>query len=202
MSDPLDELLSQQQSQYSPLLKSTFWSRNKKIIIPIGMILILLWILSMAYFFYWIPRIYTLTSSFDQFVNTGNGMAPTIVDRQTYSLDKNQLINRGDIVLFVAPPVANCPAGTGCEFLKRVIAIPGDSISIRQGVVYLNGVILPEPYVDPDILTVTGSWLEEREVQVQAGEYFVMGDNRPHSSDSRAYGPVRKDDIKGVVLLK
>jgi signal peptidase I len=99
---------------------------------------------------------------------------------------------RGDVVVFT-PPVSETD-----EFIKRVIALPGEKIVIEDGKVYLNGELLNEPYISESIRTANGAFLSEGvEFVIPEGEYFVLGDNRPHSSDSRAWGPVKKKAISG-----
>lgn len=99
---------------------------------------------------------------------------------------------RGDVVVFT-PPVSETD-----EFIKRVIALPGEKIVIEGGKVYVNGQLLKESYISENIRTQNGSFLSEGvEYTVPPGEYFVLGDNRPHSSDSRAWGPIKKKSISG-----
>jgi signal peptidase I len=99
---------------------------------------------------------------------------------------------RSDIVVFRPPIDANIP------FVKRVIAIAGDTVDIRDGRVVVNDVELSEPYV-------IGS-TQARSIRypyvVPAGSVFVMGDNRPVSGDSREWGAVRDEDIIGKVIIR
>ncbi|MDE2765136.1 MAG: signal peptidase I [Chloroflexota bacterium] len=92
---------------------------------------------------------------------------------------------RGDVVVFAYP---NDPSQA---FVKRVIGEPGDSVRFEDGVIYLNGVPLEEGYVE------YGSHETLAEITVGEGEYFVVGDNRPESSDSRAWGTVSREAIIG-----
>ena len=105
--------------------------------------------------------------------------------------------HRGDIVVFTAPAAARSDCGEGGTFVKRIIGLPGEVVSERNGFVYIDGKWLPEPYVDPhrrDALTKT--W-----PRVPAGKYFMMGDNRSASCDSRTWGPVPRNSLIGPVLL-
>jgi signal peptidase I len=103
----------------------------------------------------------------------------------------------GDVVVFVAPPDPTK------DYIKRVIGVPGDKVMIKDGNVYLNDKILNESaYLNSDVKTYEGAFLSEgQEVTVPADEYFVLGDNRPESSDSRTWGFVTKDEIIGQSML-
>jgi signal peptidase I len=100
-------------------------------------------------------------------------------------------IHRGDIVVFHPPPG---PGGLArpSDVVMRVVGLPGDIIGTRKGVVTINGQVLPEPYLAP--ATVTASITPQT---IPAGEYFVMGDNRSNSLDSRSYGPIPASSIIG-----
>ncbi|MBI4097662.1 MAG: signal peptidase I [Candidatus Levybacteria bacterium] len=99
----------------------------------------------------------------------------------------------GDVVVFKAP---NDPEK---DFIKRVIGVGGDQVSIRDGQVYLNGKLLDEnKYLKPSVKTYGGSFLKEGQaVSVPQGYFFVLGDNRSYSSDSREWGFVPKKNIIG-----
>lgn len=132
---------------------------------------------------------------------SGLSMFPNFHDKEYILTDKvsYKLGNpkRGDVVVFHAPPAANCPQGTGCDFIKRVIAVPGETIELRDHVYYVNGKALPEPYIPPENITNPGQFIEGRVVTMGPDDYFVTGDNRPHSSDSRVWGPITKEEIVG-----
>lgn len=99
----------------------------------------------------------------------------------------------GDVIVFKAP------LDPDKDYIKRVIGTPGDKVFIKNGSVYLNGKMLNESsYLDSSIKTYEGTFLKEnQEVVVSKEEYFVLGDNRPYSSDSREWGFVSKKDIIG-----
>ena len=104
--------------------------------------------------------------------------------------------SRGDVVVF-KPPFTNDD-----EFIKRIIALPGERVSIRDSKVYINGQPLAESYLSPTLITSSGSFLEEGvDFLVPQGKYVVLGDNRPHSSDSRTWGAITKKDITGKAWL-
>jgi signal peptidase I len=111
-------------------------------------------------------------------------------------------IRRGDIVVFKYPDEPER------DFIKRVIGLPGETLELRNKKVYINGQALDEPYVhflDPthDGQEVTS--FEQRErygpVRVPEGQYFVMGDNRDNSQDSRYWGFLPRANIKGKALM-
>lgn len=96
---------------------------------------------------------------------------------------------RGDVIVFRYP---NDPSR---DFIKRVIGVPGDTVSIQEGVVSVNGVPLEEPYIN----FATGG--DKEAVVVPPGNYFVLGDNRANSSDSRSWGFVPEENIIGKAMF-
>lgn len=99
----------------------------------------------------------------------------------------------GDVIVFKSPSDQNK------DFIKRIIAIQGDEIFIENGKVYLNGDLLEEEYLDPGMQTFGGAFLQEGiKKTVPNGYFFVMGDNRNDSSDSRTWGFVTRKNIKGI----
>lgn len=104
---------------------------------------------------------------------------------------------RGDVIVFKAP---HDPEK---EFIKRVIGLPGDSLFIQDGVVYVNNKKFDESsYLGSSVATYQGSFLKEKElITIKKDTYFVMGDNRIHSSDSREWGLVGLDSITGESLF-
>ncbi|HXE61941.1 MAG TPA: signal peptidase I [Bryobacteraceae bacterium] len=127
----------------------------------------------------------------------GTSMMPGLTDQERifvnkyeYRLGENN-IQRGDLVVF------HYPKDPRESYIKRVVGLPGDSVRILAGEVYVNGKKLDEPYVldayrDHDSM--------EREI-VPPGDYFVLGDHRNSSSDSRSWGFVARDEIYGKAVL-
>ncbi len=126
----------------------------------------------------------------------GQSMMPNFPDSEYLLTEKVSYYTRspirGDVVVFT-PPVTNLD-----EYIKRVVAIPGETIMIKGGSVYINNELLGEPYLDSSVYTQPGAFLTEgMEYQVPEGKYIVMGDNRANSSDSRYWGPIAKKAMSG-----
>lgn len=122
-----------------------------------------------------------------------------LTDKVSYRIGAPE---RGDVVVFHAPPAANCPTGTGCDFIKRILGVPGDQIEVKNNAIYLNGEKLDEDYIADDVPTEAGAFSRGKLIYLQPNEYFAVGDNRPHSSDSRAWGPITTDEIVGKVFFR
>lgn len=116
-----------------------------------------------------------------------------LTDKVTYRFNEPQ---RGDVVVFKAPPdEAN-------EFIKRIIAVPGERVKVEGGKVFINGQQLTEEYLEPGLATLSGSVLAEgQEYIVPEGQYVMLGDNRNHSLDSRNIGFIGKEKITGRAWL-
>jgi signal peptidase I len=108
---------------------------------------------------------------------------------------------RGEIVVFETPPEAQVKCGAGGTFVKRLIGLPGETIEVRlergDGYVYVNGKKLREPYVRPD-RRIQSTAMAPR--KIPPNHYFMMGDNRSQSCDSRQWGPVVRDNVIGKVF--
>jgi signal peptidase I len=128
---------------------------------------------------------------YHDFVQSGASMEPTIHDSQKlrvgYGASVLSSIKRGDIVLF------KYPKNLAYEFVKRVVGLPGERVEVRKdGGVYINGARIVEPYITGDTPALSDRTMG-------SDEYFVMGDNRHNSSDSRSWGPLKLELITGVV---
>lgn len=102
---------------------------------------------------------------------------------------------RGDVIIFKQTDTA--------DYIKRVIGLPGDTIEVRDGSYWVNGKILGESeYLESGVYTEGGRFLSEGDVfTVPEEKLFVSGDNRPHSSDSRSFGAINYDKIKGRAVI-
>jgi signal peptidase I len=127
----------------------------------------------------------------------GDSMSPTLADSNWYLL--NRLVYRfreprpGDIVVLSDPQVPGFA-------IKRIVARPGDAVYLKGGQVYVNGELLDEPYLKPDTQTFSGPDYVAQFWVCGAGHYFVLGDNRNNSTDSRIYGTVPQQHILGMVM--
>jgi signal peptidase I len=108
---------------------------------------------------------------------------------------------RGEIVVFKTPPEARAKCGAGGTFVKRIIGLPGEKVQIRlirgSGYVFINGRMLDEPYIQHERRDVG----PEKTYRVPQNDYFMMGDNRAQSCDSRVWGPVPRSNLIGPVFM-
>jgi signal peptidase I len=125
----------------------------------------------------------------------GTSMLPRLEDSDRLFINKFvyhvSAVERGDVVVF------HYPRDPEKSYIKRVIALPGDSIRIDHGAVFLNNQLLHEPYV-PAMYRDNRSMIE---MTVPSGSYFMMGDHRSISSDSRDFGPVERSLVYGKAVF-
>jgi len=125
----------------------------------------------------------------------GTSMAPLLSDQERIFINKFvyrfEPIQRGDVVVFWYP------LDRTKSFIKRVVGLPGETVEIRQGAVYVNGKVVPEPYVPPQYEDLS----DFGPVRVPRDSYFVMGDHRISSNDSRVFGPVASRFIYGRAVF-
>ena len=125
----------------------------------------------------------------------GTSMAPLLSDQERIFINKFvyrfEPIQRGDVVVFWYP------LDHSKSFIKRVVGLPGESVEIRQGAVYVDGKIVREPYVPPQYEDLS----DFGPVRVPPDNYFVMGDHRISSNDSRVFGPVASRFIYGRAVF-
>ncbi|WP_124057356.1 signal peptidase I [Vaginisenegalia massiliensis] len=141
---------------------------------------------------------------FMPFQVSGHSMDPTLADGQHMLLSKQSEIKRFDII--VVPD----PSGSGKYFVKRLIGLPGDQLEMKHDQLRLNGHVIKEPYLskrsrvkekqpfteDFSLYELTGYKV------IPAGYCFVMGDNRPHSGDSRQFGLIPIESIQGEANIR
>lgn len=129
----------------------------------------------------------------------GSSMYPTYKDGEyvmankvLYKLSEPK---RGDVIIFKYSDTQ--------DFIKRIIGLPGDQVMLKDGYIYINDKKMDESnYLDSTVYSNGGEFLHEGEtVTIPEGEYFVCGDNRQHSSDSRTFGSIEKSNIKGKAWI-
>jgi signal peptidase I len=129
-------------------------------------------------------------------------MIPTLDIRDRVFVNKlsyhAHAVHRGDIVVFTLPPGQSAGPGIN-DLIKRVIGLPGDTVSARGGRMYVDGHPLAEPYLPAGTST---TFPFAQLVKVPKGDVFLMGDNRPQSRDSRYFGPVPESRIVGRAFVR
>ena len=138
---------------------------------------------------------------FRPFQVSGDSMYPNFKDQEYILTDLITLrfspLKRGDVIVFKAPPDHEK------DFIKRIIGLPGDTVELENGFVYLNGKKLDEsPYLASSVRTYGGSFLKDDiPITVPQDDYLTFGDNRPYSSDSREWGYVPFDFVIGKAMF-
>lgn len=129
----------------------------------------------------------------------GSSMEPQLHNQDQMVMLRNNEIERFDVVVFPDP------RGSGDSYVKRIIGQPGDELYFSNDTLYLNNQAVEEPYLEPLKSETEGKFTEDFSLwdtlgltQVPEGYYFVMGDNRPYSGDSRQFGLIQAEDIQGV----
>ncbi len=112
-----------------------------------------------------------------------------LTDKVSYRFNKPK---RGDVVVFQAPP------NNQDEYIKRIIGLPGEELTIQRGKIYIDNKLIEEKYLDPASVTKSGNFSAEGKViKIPENTFFVIGDNRDHSYDSRSWGVIEKNKITG-----
>lgn len=107
-------------------------------------------------------------------------------------------VEKGEVIEFLSPDVKL--NGKRDHFIKRVIGTAGDTVSLNDGKVYLNGEELKEDYIASDVETFPET--DQSQWEVKEGEIFVLGDNRYNSDDGRRFGTVPTDTVKGIAVFR
>lgn len=131
----------------------------------------------------------------------GSSMYPTFHDREFILTDKisyrRNSPQRGDVVVFHAPPPFDS------DFIKRIIGLPGETVVVKGGYVYVNNQKLNEVYLPSSFITTEKSFLRDGvPYKVPDNYYLVFGDNRSYSSDSREWGPISRSAIVGKAWIR
>ena len=136
---------------------------------------------------------------FQPFVVEGSSMVPTFHDHNYLIVNKFvyrfATPKRGDVIVFQSPTIRNT------DFIKRVIGLPGDVVRVEKDQVFVNGKKIDEPYINHE--TDGSSALQPASLErfLSSTQYWVMGDNRNHSSDSRDWGPLESTAIIGQATI-
>jgi signal peptidase I len=137
----------------------------------------------------------TRTYVVEAYVIHGKSMEPTFHDSERLLISKFaprfESLVRGDIIVF------NHPDEPGKRLIKRIIGLPGDSVRMEDGRVFVNGELIPEPYLDE----TSRDGFHMRTIVIEAEHYFVLGDNRDISNDSRRMGSIPADAVIGKALV-
>lgn len=131
---------------------------------------------------------------FEPVIVEGGSMQPSYYENDKLVLSKATTIANFDTIVFIAPD--------GSRFIKRVIGIPGDHILMSGGEIILNGKLLDEPYLDQSAKDRLADAQLASEFSVPPDCYYVLGDNRGNSTDSRVLGFIRKQDVVGEVKFR
>jgi len=136
---------------------------------------------------------FLLRVTIQSFVVVGSSMEPNLEDGQrllvnkvVYDLREPQ---RGEVIVFQPP------TGRSVDFIKRIIGLPGDTVEIKDGAVYINDSAIDEPYIK-----AAPSYTMAKK-EIPEGEYFVLGDNRNNSNDSHRWGTLTQENIIGKAWL-
>ena len=135
------------------------------------------------------------------FTVSGTSMYPTLHNGDRMILSKIGDINRFDVVVLKAPD-------ENVEYIKRVIGMPGDTLEMKQGILYINGKKIEQPFINTEALQKQTVFIDDftlqsliGETKIPAGKYFVMGDNRGVSRDSRMIGLIDRKAIEGKAVF-
>lgn len=164
---------------------------QRRVVIEWGVILIIAVLASFLVRMYAVQTFFIPSGSMEPTLHVGDRI---LVNKLSVRFGT---INVGDIIVFKAPPTEHCDDGSYSDLVKRVIGLPGQTITSKGNTVYVNGKPLKErwkywPDLNPAI----------KKLKVPANNYYVMGDNRANSCDSRFWGTVPRSDIIGKAFFR
>ncbi len=158
---------------------------------------LLIWELFEVVLIAFIPMFITYQFLARPFLVQGASMEPNFQQGSYLMVDiisyKVGLPERGDVVVF------RYPSDRSVYHIKRIIGLPGERVTFLDGEVFINGEVINENHIPPYIQTTP---LNQSDFSLSDNQYFVMGDNRAASFDSRSWGPLEKNDIVGAVRFK
>ncbi len=187
-------LLAERDRSVEPVRKP---NRAQRVVVEWGIILVVVVLSTVVLRTFVVQSFYIPSGSMLPTLQVGDRI---IVDKLSYRFHDPQ---RGDIVVFARPPLED---QLYTDLVKRVVGLPGETISSQNGMVYIDGRRLVEPWLPTGTQSYTGSLSGgdahpqfdlPGPVKIPPGEYYVMGDNRRNSEDSRFFGPISKSLIVG-----
>jgi signal peptidase I len=179
-----------------PKARRNRWAREGVIVLVVALVAAVLLRTFVVQTFF-IP-----TGSMEPTLNVGDRI---LVNKLSYHLHS---VHRGDIIVFTRPADENCGGPQVGDLVKRVIGLPGETISVSGGYVDINGARLDESWLPASRQGITGQGPPgntanlARPYKIPADDYYVMGDNRMDSCDSRYWGPIPRSSIVGKVELR
>ena len=169
--------------EYNPSILSIIWS----------------WIWSFIVAFIIVGGVYFFLGR--PFTVSGASMYPTLHNGDRMVLSKVGDVHRFDVVILKAPD-------ENVEYIKRVIGMPGDTVEMKNGVLYINGKKVDQPFINTEALAKQTVFIDDftlesltGEAKVPEGKYFVLGDNRGVSKDSRMIGFIDRSAIEGKAVF-
>ena len=190
------EPLEQPEQPPAPRSSSARWLREGIIVVVVA---VLVAVLLRAFV---VQTFYIPSGSMEPTLQIGDRI---LVNKLSYHLHG---VDRGNIVVFSRPPTESCGGPEVNDLVKRVIGMPGDVLTLSGGYVYVDGKRLNETWLPSSEQGITSAgpqgsnWNLSRPYRVPANDYFVMGDNRTDSCDSRYWGPIAKSLIVGKVEVR
>ena len=164
---------------------------QRRVVIEWGVILIIAVLASFLVRMYAVQTFFIPSGSMEPTLHVGDRI---LVNKLSVRFGT---INVGDIIVFKAPPTEHCDDGSYSDLVKRVIGLPGQTITSKSNTVYVNGKPLKEPWKYwPDLNPAI------KKLKVPVNNYYVMGDNRANSCDSRFWGTVPRSDIIGKAFFR
>jgi signal peptidase I len=172
------------------------------LLIPVALVLVISLVTALILRLFVVQTFFIPSGSMEPTLKIGDRI---VVDKLSY---RHSGAKAGDIVVFARPPAENCGGGDVADLVKRVIALPGQTISLADGNVFINGRPQREPWLPAPVRSTTlagpagTSYNLQKPFVVPSDDYFVMGDNRTESCDSRYWGPISKSLIVGKVVVR
>ncbi len=182
-------------AQPTPPRKPEAWKRNavEWLVVVVVAVAVALLISATSVQAFFIP-----SKSMESTLHVGDRV---LVNKWSYRLHG---VHRGDVVVFTRPK--DEPASNVNDLIKRVIGLPGDTVTIANNHVYINNQQLNEPYLDPGTVSVAvqGKWActPEAPCKIPKGQLWVMGDNRTDSEDSRYFGTIPESSVVGRAFFR